>query len=177
MRSTGEVMGIASNFPEAFLKAQLATGMGVPDSGDVFLSVRDADKNSVCELARRLADVGFKITATSGTADSLERTGIACRRVNKVTDGRPHCVDSIRNGEFVMVVNTTEGAAAIRDSQSLRRQTLHSGVPYFTTIAAATAAVGAIETRLESGMEVRALQDYHADQPRRPASMRPPAQN
>ena len=170
-------MGLAADFPEAFLKAQMATGMGVPASGDVFMSVRDADKNSVCELARRMVDLGFTITATSGTADALDRTGIKSRRVNKVTDGRPHCVDSIRNGEFVMVVNTTEGSAAIRDSQSLRRQTLQSGVPYFTTIAAATAAVGAIETQAEVGLEVRALQDYHADAPRRPASVRPPSPN
>jgi len=175
MRSTGEVMGVAEDFSSAFLKAQLATGLGVPSSGNVFVSVRDADKPALCELALQLSHLGFTITATAGTADTLGQHGVTAERVNKVVEGRPHCVDRIRNRDFVMVINTTEGANAIRDSKSLRRQTLQSGVPYFTTIAAATAAVGAIERHAESKLGVRALQDYHEDTASRRPSVPAPA--
>ncbi|MEM6962596.1 MAG: carbamoyl-phosphate synthase large subunit, partial [Myxococcota bacterium] len=145
MRSTGEVMGVAETFPEAFLKAQLATGQSLPEQGRVFVSVRDTDKPAACELAQRLVAMGFEIVATGGTRDALKRDGVDCDRVNKVTEGQPHIVDAILNGEVDMIVNTTQGAQAILDSQSLRRQTLLSGVAYFTTIAAATAAVAAME--------------------------------
>jgi len=164
MRSTGEVMGIADSFPAAFLKALVAAGATVPDSGLVFLSVRDADKPGVCDLAHRLVDQGFQIIATHGTAKALERNGVKAEVVNKASQGRPHIVDRLRNGDIDMVINTTEGAAAIRDSRSLRRQTLMAGIPYFTTIAAATAAVAAIEARRESDAltTVKSLQEYHS---------------
>ncbi|UJR80365.1 carbamoyl-phosphate synthase large subunit [Sandaracinus amylolyticus] len=162
MRSTGEVMGLADSFPMAFLKAQLASSGNLPDRGRVFVSVRDEDKPAACEIASRLVDLGFVVIATGGTADAIERAGVACERVNKVREGRPHIVDRLRNGEVAMVVNTTAGAQAIRDSYTLRRQTLVSGVPYFTTIAAAAAAVGAIEARREAPLSVRSLQEYHA---------------
>ncbi len=161
MRSTGEVMGIADSFNGAFLKAQLATGSSLPDAGRVFVSVRDDDKPAATELALRLSQLGFEIVATGGTMSALERAGVPSTRVNKVYEGRPHVVDRLRDGDIAMVVNTTEGDAAIRDSFSLRRATLVSGVPYFTTIAAATAAVGAIEVRRESPLTVRSLQEYH----------------
>ncbi|MEC7522605.1 MAG: carbamoyl-phosphate synthase large subunit [Myxococcota bacterium] len=161
MRSTGEVMGIADSFNGAFLKAQLATGSSLPDAGRVFVSVRDDDKPAATELAHRLSQLGFEIVATGGTMSALERAGVPSTRVNKVYEGRPHVVDRLRDGEIAMVINTTEGDKAIRDSFSLRRATLVSGVPYFTTIAAATAAVGAIETRRESPLTVRSLQEYH----------------
>ncbi|HEY8431060.1 MAG TPA: carbamoyl-phosphate synthase large subunit, partial [Sandaracinaceae bacterium] len=161
MRSTGEVMGVAESFPTAFLKAQLATGSRLPDEGRVFLSVRDEDKQAASELAYRLSQLGFTIVATGGTARAIERTGVRAERVNKVYEGRPHVVDRLRDGEIAMVINTTEGAQAIRDSYSLRRATLMAGVPYFTTIAAASAAVGAIEARRESPLTVRSLQEYH----------------
>jgi carbamoyl-phosphate synthase large subunit len=161
MRSTGEVMGIADSFPSAFLKAQLATGARLPDDGSVFVSVRDEDKQAASELAYRLSRLGFAITATGGTAQVLERAGVRSERVNKVYEGRPHVVDRLRDGQIAMVINTTEGAQAIRDSYSLRRATLMAGVPYFTTIAAASAAVAAIEARRESAMTVRSLQEYH----------------
>ncbi|MCZ7678445.1 MAG: carbamoyl-phosphate synthase large subunit [Sandaracinaceae bacterium] len=161
MRSTGEVMGIAESFEAAFLKAQLATGSRLPDGGRVFISVRDEDKQAASELAYRLAQLGFTIVATGGTARSIERTGVATERVNKVYEGRPHVVDRLRDGDIAMVINTTEGAQAIRDSYSLRRATLMSGVPYFTTIAAASAAVGAIEAGRDSALTVRSLQEYH----------------
>ena len=168
-------MGISEDFSSAFLKAQLATGLGVPASGNIFVSVRDADKPALCELALQLSHLGFTITATAGTTEMLAQHGVTAERVNKVVEGRPHCVDRIRNGDFVMVINTTEGANAIRDSKSLRRQTLQSGVPYFTTIAAATAAVGAIERNAQSKLGVRALQDYHEDTASRNPSVPAPA--
>jgi len=162
MRSTGEVMGIAESFPAAFLKAQAATGSTLPDAGTVFISVRGDDKPAASELALRLSQLGFEVMATGGTADVFERVGVAAERVNKVYQGRPHVVDRLRSGDIAMVINTTEGAKAIRDSYSLRRATLLAGIPYFTTIAAATAAVSAIEVRRESPLTVRSLQEYHS---------------
>ncbi|MGE0785804.1 MAG: carbamoyl-phosphate synthase large subunit [Sandaracinaceae bacterium] len=167
MRSTGEVMGIADSFPAAFLKAQLATGLDLPDSGAVFVSVRDDDKPAASELSRRLQELGFTIAATGGTVRTLERAGVTAKHVNKVYEGRPHCVDMLANGEIAMVINTTWGQKAIRDSYSLRRATLMAGVPYFTTIAAASAAVAAIESRREAPMQVRSLQEYHRTESRR----------
>jgi carbamoyl-phosphate synthase large subunit len=163
MRSTGEVMGLSTALPTAFLKAQLAAGSKLPASGRVFLSVRDDDKPAACEIAMRLADLGFQVVATGGTADALSRAGIPSERVNKVREGRPHIVDRLRNHEIAIVINTTEGAQAIRDSYSLRRQTLVSGIPYFTTIAAAAAAVDALEARREGPLSVRAIQEFHED--------------
>jgi carbamoyl-phosphate synthase large subunit len=164
MRSTGEVMGIAESFPIAFLKAQIATGSSLPDGGRVFISVRDEDKPAATELASRLSQLGFVIVATGGTARVLERAGVKSEHVNKVYEGRPHVVDRLRDGEIGVVINTTQGAQAIRDSYSLRRAALMAGLPYFTTIAAATAAVAAIEARRESPLTVRSLQEYHRDQ-------------
>jgi carbamoyl-phosphate synthase large subunit len=161
MRSTGEVMGLAENFPLAFLKAQLSASGNLPERGRVFVSVRDEDKPAACEIAQRLVDLGFQVLATSGTKSTLDRAGVPSELVNKVREGRPHIVDRLRNGDVAMVVNTTEGAHAIRDSYTLRRQTLISGMPYFTTIAAATAAVGAIEARREAPLSVRSVQEYH----------------
>jgi carbamoyl-phosphate synthase large subunit len=161
MRSTGEVMGIGETFHDAFLKAQLGTGMLFPNDGAVFLSVRDADKPAAAEIGRRLVDLGYELVATRGTARVLEREGVPASVVNKVKEGRPHVVDALKSGEIQMVVNTTEGAQSIRDSKSLRRETVTAGVPYFTTIAAATAAIGAIEARKEHPLTVKALQDYH----------------
>jgi carbamoyl-phosphate synthase large subunit len=162
MRSTGEVMGIADNVAQAFLKAQLAAGARLPERGRVFISVRDDDKQAACEIALKLLDLGFTILATGGTADALVRAGVKSERVNKVREGRPHIVDRLASREVDIVVNTTEGAQAIRDSYSLRRQTLLAGIPYFTTIAAAAAAVSALEARRESPLTVRSLQEYHA---------------
>ncbi len=163
MRSTGEVMGIGDDLPEAFLKALLASGMRLPSGGTAFVSVRDADKPAACDLALRLSDLGFRIVATRGTAEALRRSGVDAEVVLKVTEGRPHVVDALRSGDIDLVINTTEGSAAIRDSRSLRRQTLLSGVPYFTTIAAAAAALDAIERMGEGSLGVRSLQEYAAE--------------
>ncbi len=162
MRSTGEVMGISDNVATAFLKAQLAAGARLPDRGRVFISVRDDDKQAACEIALKLLDLGFSILATGGTAETFARAGVSSERVNKVREGRPHIVDRLASREVDIVVNTTEGAQAIRDSYSLRRQTLLAGIPYFTTIAAAAAAVSALEARRDAPLTVRSLQEYHA---------------
>ena len=163
MRSTGEVMGIGATFPEAFDKAMLATGMRLPERGTVFVSVRKEDKPGAGELAARLAQLGFRLVATDGTAAAITATGARCEQVNKVVQGSPHCVDMLRQGAIDMVINTTSDAQAIRDSYDIRRQTLMSGVPYFTTLAAAAAAVGAIEAGRMRGARfgVRPLQEYH----------------
>ena len=173
MRSTGEVMGIADNFPDAFYKAMLSAYSELPDAGKVFISVKEGDKPAAAELARRLKDLGFDIIATAGTRDVVERAGVEAEHVNKVGDGRPHIVDLLQSDEIALVFNTTEGAKAIRDSRSMRRQTVLSNVPYFTTIAAAVAAVDAIEARRLRPPSVRSLQEYHADNTEL-ATLRPP---
>jgi carbamoyl-phosphate synthase large subunit len=165
MRSTGEVMGIDRDFPRAFAKAQLGAGTRLPTSGRAFISVRDEDKAPALDVARRLGGLGFGIVATHGTARYFREHGVAAEGVNKVREGRPHCVDALASGEFALVVNTTVGAQAIRDSFSLRRTALVKDVPYFTTMAAAKAAALAIGQMIESkergGLDVRALQEYN----------------
>jgi carbamoyl-phosphate synthase large subunit len=162
MRSTGEVMGIGKNFADAFLRAAEGASTRLPKQGLVFISVRDADKQSAGEIARTLVEMGFTIIATTGTARTLTQVGVQAQVVPKFYEGQPNAVDFLRDGKVAMVVNTTEGEKAIRDSYSLRRQALVSGVPYFTTIAAATAAVAAIDVSMQGGLEVRSLQEYHA---------------
>jgi carbamoyl-phosphate synthase large subunit len=161
MRSTGEVMGIAETFPEAFHKAMLSVNSILPDEGKVFVSVRDDDKQAACELGLRLTQLGYSVVATSGTKKALARVGVEAELVHKVGEGRPHVVDRLRDGDIAMVVNTTEGAETIRDSRALRRQTVVSGVPYFTTIAAAIAAVEAIVVKRQKPLTVKPLQEYH----------------
>lgn len=160
MRSTGEVMGLGRSFPEAFLKAMLAVNGSVPKEGKVLLSVRDQDKAELAGLAARLVALGYTVAATGGTASALEKAGVSTERVLKVAEGRPNIVDALRNGEFCLVINTTSDAKAIRDSRSLRQQTLLSGVPYFTTLPGAAAAVGALEAS-RSPLSLEALQGLH----------------
>ncbi len=160
MRSTGEVMGIAADFPTAVGKAELSCGTVLPQSGTVFLSVRDEDKPAAAEVARRLFGLGFSILATHGTAAFLRDRGVEARGVNKVKEGRPHCVDAIINGEVAMVINTTTDAQAIRDSFSLRRSALNRGVTYMTTIQMARAIAEAIAALRERSPEVKSLQEY-----------------
>ncbi len=160
MRSTGEVMGLDTNFPLAFYKALLAAGNKLPRSGVVFMSVRDADKPMAVEVAQGLRKAGFSILATQGTAAALQDAGVDAEVVLKVRQGRPHIVDRLRSGDVAMVINTTEGAKAIADSYSMRRQTLMSAVPYFTTIAAGKAVTEALLAHREGPLSVRALQDY-----------------
>jgi carbamoyl-phosphate synthase large subunit len=160
MRSTGEVIGLDRSFPVAFAKSQLGGGTNVPRTGTVFVSVRDIDKPRVLETTRLLAGLGFKIRATGGTARYLDSEGVKTQRVNKVSEGRPHVVDLIKNGEIQLVLNTTEGAQALADSRSLRRAALLHKVPYYTTLAGAIAASQGIRAYLAGDLEVRALQDY-----------------
>jgi carbamoyl-phosphate synthase large subunit len=165
MRSTGEVMGIDKDFAMAFAKAQIGAGTRLPidpKAGGVFISVRDEDKAAALEVARSLSALGFAIVATHGTARYFSERGVAATGINKVLEGRPHCVDAIVNGDIALVVNTTVGAQAIRDSFSLRRTALTKDVPYFTTIAAARAAAQAIGALQRGQLDVRALQEYHS---------------
>jgi carbamoyl-phosphate synthase large subunit len=161
MKSTGEVMGIAANFGQAFAKSQLGAGVRLPTKGTVFMSVKDGDKTKAAELARRLAKLGFDLIATDGTARDLRSDDLEVRRINKVLQGRPHCEDAIINGEVQLVINTTEGQPAIQDSYSIRRSALTKNVPHYTTLAGAEAAVRAIEALCDSdALEVDALQTY-----------------
>lgn len=160
MKSTGEVMGIDHDFGTAFAKAQLAAGTILPLKGSVFISVRDGDKPGLVDSARRLVALGFEIVATTGTARFFEEHGIAVKRVNKVMEGRPHVVDSMKNGDIHLVFNTSEGAASIRDSFDLRRTALMNKIPYFTTMAGARAAVRAIEALRAGSLAVTPLQAY-----------------
>src|SRR5690554_2561438 len=160
MKSTGEVMGVANTFGEAFYKAQAGAGADLPTGGVAFVSVRDADKNGVVDVAKALIKQGFEIVSTSGTAKLIAEAGVAVKRVNKVTEGRPHIVDMIKNEQISLIVNTTEGAQAIADSADIRRSALQHKVYYTTTLAGAEAVVEA----LASGgiQEVHRLQDLHA---------------
>ena len=160
MKSTGEVMGLDHSFERAFAKAQLGAGVVLPREGCVFLSVRDSDKSGLPGLARRLTDMGFSIVATRGTAIRIREAGIAVRVINKVLEGRPHCVDAIRSGEIQMVVNTSQGAQSTADSFDIRRTALTHGVPHYTTLAGARAAAHAIGALRSGTLEVAPLQSY-----------------
>ena len=160
MRSTGEVIGLDRSFEVAFAKSQLGAGAKVPTEGCVFVSVRDADKPRVLETMRMLSGLGFRIVATSGTQKFLVSEGVKAEKINKVSEGRPHVVDSIKNGGVQLVFNTTEGAQALSDSRSLRRAALLHKVPYYTTLAGAVAASQGIKAYKGGDLEVRALQDY-----------------
>jgi carbamoyl-phosphate synthase large subunit len=160
MRSTGEVMGIDHDFSRAFMKAMLASGTRLPTTGAAFLSVRDADKPALVEIARRLVTLGFTLVATHGTAASLRNAGLAVVGINKVMEGRPHIVDAIENHEIQLVINTTEGAQAILDSQSLRRAALMGGIAYQTTLRGAKAALEAIAVSKRGDLRVCPLQHY-----------------
>jgi carbamoyl-phosphate synthase large subunit len=160
MRSTGEVMGLDADFGRAFAKSQLGGGIDLPLRGCVFVSVRDSDKASLVDPCRRLADWGFELIATRGTAHKLREAGLPVRAVNKVQEGRPHIVDEMRSGRVQLVFNTTEGAQAIADSFSLRRTALTHNIPYYTTVAGVRAAVQAIGALRQGCLEVAPLQSY-----------------
>ena len=158
MRSTGEVMGWDDDFGMAFLKSQLGVGVRLPESGKVFISVRDSDKRGVTEAARNLVSMGFTLIATSGTATFLEGEGLPVSRINKVLEGQPHIVDAMINGDVQLVFNTTEGAASLSDSASIRRTAVNRKIPYFTTLSASIASVQAIASLKTREISVRALQ-------------------
>jgi carbamoyl-phosphate synthase large subunit len=161
MKSTGEVMGSGRSFGEAYGKAIEGSGTALPRAGKALLSVREADKRRVVGVARSLVELGFELVATSGTHDAVQAAGIACTRVHKVNEGRPHIVDMIRSDEISLIVNTTEGKQAILDSASIRRAALQHKVSYTTTIAGAEASCLAL--RHLGSISVRSLRELHAD--------------
>ncbi len=161
MKSTGEVMGTGRTFGEAYAKAQAASGVTLPRSGLCLISVKEHDKPGAVQLARRLAEKGFDIVATDGTARVIQAAGIECRRANKVREGRPHIVDMIKNDEIALIVNTTEGKQAVGESHSIRREAVQRGVTYYTTLAGALAACGALDSLDEVG--VNQLQALHRE--------------
>ncbi|MFC3208309.1 carbamoyl-phosphate synthase large subunit [Aquamicrobium soli] len=160
MKSTGEVMGLDRDFALAFAKSQLGAGVDLPRSGTLFVSVRDEDKPGILPSVKRLADEGFKVLATSGTARFLKENGVEAEKINKVLEGRPHIEDAIRNRQVQIVFNTTDGQGAVSDSKSLRRATLMQKVPYYTTLSGAAAVAEAIAALRAGSLEVRPLQEY-----------------
>jgi carbamoyl-phosphate synthase large subunit len=161
MKSTGEVMGVGRSFGEAYAKAQLASGVVLPTEGVALISVRDRDKDGAVELAKILLARGFEIVATHGTAKFLKEAGVHCRRANKVREGRPHIVDMIKNREISLIVNTTEGKQAIRESLPIRGEAVRTNVTYYTTLGAAVATCTALEHLDDS--QVNRLQDLHKE--------------
>ncbi|OSZ66513.1 carbamoyl phosphate synthase large subunit [Sphingomonas sp. IBVSS2] len=162
MKSTGEVMGIDMDFATSFAKAQLGAGTVLPGTGRLFVSVKDTDKPVVLPGVRLLAELGFSIVATGGTADYLANEGIRVERVNKVAQGRPHIVDRILDGDIALIFNTTEGWQSLKDSSDIRRSALNLKIPYFTTAQASVAAARAIEALSRHSLDVRPLQDFYA---------------
>ncbi|HCD49326.1 MAG TPA: carbamoyl phosphate synthase large subunit, partial [Alphaproteobacteria bacterium] len=154
---------IGENFAHAFTKSQLGAGVFLPSSGNVFISVKDEDKPDILPICRDLKKLGFNLIATGGTADALNTAGIETEVVNKVMQGRPHAVDYMVDGRIDLVFNTASGAAAIRDSFSLRQTALMNKIPYYTTVPEARASVIAIQTMQDDHLSVRSIQDYQQD--------------
>ena len=161
MKSTGEVMGIDANFGAAFWKSQLGAGQNLPFDGNVFLSVKNQDKRNVVFIAKKLSDLGFKIYATKGTGKVLANSGIDTTLVNKVSEGRPHVVDMIKNGEIHLIINTPSGRKPKNDEVLIRAGAVQYKIPYTTTISGAQAVVNAIETMKKGDLRVKPLQDYY----------------
>jgi carbamoyl-phosphate synthase large subunit len=162
MKSTGEVMGGASSFGVAFAKAQMGAGQELPLEGTAFISVNNDDKANVVPIARGLADLGFKLIATRGTAAYLRAHGLSVDVTYKINEGRPHVGDRILNGEIALVINTPLGRESFFDDRSVRRVAMMHGVPCVTTLTGGSATVAAIKALREHGLEVRSLQEYHA---------------
>jgi len=161
MKSTGEVMGIDADFGWAYAKSQAGAGAMLPRGGTVFLSVKEGDRAAALEVAKHLRRLGFSILATSGTATYLHSHGVEVRTVHKVTEGRPHIVDYIKNGDVALVVNTVRTASGHQDSLSIRREALNKGLAYFTTMRGARAAVMGIEAVVKKELAIKTLQEYH----------------
>ena len=160
MRSTGEVMGIDKDLAQAYAKAQLGAGIKLPTKGTVFLSARNKDKNELLPLAKDLQDIGFTLIATGGTCTYLQEHGLNVTKINKVSEGQPHVVDAIINGDIALMINTTKGRQAMSDGRQIRRTALMNKLPYYTNLHAAKAAIGAIRAVIHKDYDVKALQDY-----------------
>jgi carbamoyl-phosphate synthase large subunit len=164
MKSTGEVMGVAGDFPAAFGKAQAAAGVRLPDSGTVFITVTDGDKAAATQLATRFCDLGFRIVATAGTAQAISRMGVPVETIHKIQEGSPNVVDYIERGEVDLVINSPTGSGARTDGYEIRRTATRNGIPCITTMTGASAAARAIDAARGNGaIEVRSLQELHAD--------------
>jgi len=161
MKSTGEVMGIDADFGWAFAKSQAGAGSTLPRGGTAFISVKESDRSLALDVTKRLHRLGFNIQATSGTAAYLRENGLDVKTVHKVTEGRPHIVDHIKNGEVALVINTVGTAASHADSRSIRREALNKGLAYYTTMRGARAAVMGIEAILKKELTICSLQEYH----------------
>jgi len=161
------VMGVADNFGEAFAKAQLAAGQKLPTKGTVFISVTDQDKPQVAQVARKFADMGFKLVATAGTADVLENAGMTVERVYKVKEGRPNVVDLIKGERIQLIINTPHGLEPWFDEQAIRRAAVNARIPTITTLSAARAAAEGIAALQRGEVKVYALQRLHAERPAR----------
>jgi carbamoyl-phosphate synthase large subunit len=161
MKSTGEVMGIAKDFPTAFGKAQAAAGVKLPTEGSVFITVTDTDKAAATQLATRFHDLGFEVIATGGTAQAIERMGVPVTRINKLHEGSPHVLDLIRKRSCDLVINTPTGSGARADGYEIRTAAVRHGIPCITTMTGATAAVRAIAAGRQGEAEVRSLQEIH----------------
>ena len=160
MKSTGEAMGLAENFGQAFAKAQMAVGSYLPKKGTLFISVKDSDKIKVLPLCKSLLDLGFSIIATKGTSIYLENNNLKVKKINKVSEGRPHLVDAIKDGLVNIIFNTTEGEQSIKESFSLRRAALSAHIPYYTTLAGSKAATEAIISLNKDDLKVKSIQSY-----------------
>jgi carbamoyl-phosphate synthase large subunit len=163
MKSTGEVMGVADTFGEAFAKAQVAAGQRLPIHGTVFISVTDHDKPHVAEVARKFVDMGFHLVATAGTADVLESAGMTVERVYKVKEGRPNVVDLIKGERMNLIINTPTGLEPWFDEKAIRRAAVNARIPTITTLAAARAAAEGISALQRGEVRVQALQHLHAE--------------
>jgi carbamoyl-phosphate synthase large subunit len=161
MKSTGEVMGIADNFLSAYIKSQIASGVNLPSSGNVFLSIDNDNKSKIINIAKKLQDLKFKIIATKGTSKILKENNIEVNTINKVKEGSPHIVDSLLINKIHLVINTTKSQASIKDSYSIRRTSLMNNIPYYTTIAGAKVAIDAIEHLKKHELSVKSLQSMH----------------
>jgi carbamoyl-phosphate synthase large subunit len=171
MKSTGEVMGIARDFPTAFGKAQAAAGISLPREGTVFITVTDHDKPAATQIAARFHDLGFRVIATRGTAQAISRMGVPVTAINKIGDGSPHVVDYIRNDEVDLVINTPTGSGARSDGYEIRAAAVRHGIPCITTMTGASAAARAIFAQREHGAEPRSLQELHAEHSRQQATV------
>jgi carbamoyl-phosphate synthase large subunit len=169
MRSTGEVMGIAADFPTAFGKAQAAAGVSLPQEGTIFISVTDSDKPAATQLATRFHDLGFKVIATAGTAQAISAMGVPVRKINKIGEGSPHVVDCIRSEEVDLVINTPTGSGARADGYEIRTAAVKHGVPCVTTMTGASAASRAIFAAARGEVEVQSLQELHSTEESEPS--------
>jgi carbamoyl-phosphate synthase large subunit len=161
MKSTGEVMGVASDYPAAFGKAQAAAGAVLPTSGSVFISVTDGDKPAATQLAASLHDLGFRVLATGGTAGAIRRMGVPVERIKKLTEGSPNVVERIESGDVDLVINTPTGSGARADGYEIRRAAVGRGIPCITTMSGASAAQRAIRARRSGEPGVISLQELH----------------